>query len=463
MSEDFKTTIGLEIHAQLKTKSKMFCSCDNNAEAAEPNTLVCPICLGMPGTLPTPNKEAILMAVKLGLALGAKICEESKFDRKHYFYPDLPKGYQISQYDQPFCVGGELLVGDKIVKLNRIHLEEDAGKLLHPEGANYSVVDLNRAGTPLLEIVTEPDITTPLMAKEFMQELREILRALQISDADMEKGHLRCDANISVSRQSKMSPIIEIKNLNSFKFVEKALIYEEKRLKEEYDSWPAKKTKITRGYDAKAGQTYILREKEEAKDYRYFPEPDIPPIKVHEIFSLEEIRKNLPAMPSEVRSKINDWGLDKKWIEQIAKNPHIYNLLEKVREKDSSAVSLVGKILIHEEAALDMSIDNLIYLAQLILEKEPPSNIVRKIIEKSVSSNENPKLIYDREFSMADIDVDEVVEKILSKNSDAVSKIKSGKEQVIGFLVGEVMRETKGNINPNIARQIIIKKINSIK
>ena len=246
MNEKLITQVGLEIHVQLKTKSKMFCGCDNNAQDKEPNTVICPICLGMPGTLPVANRAAIEMTIKTGIVLGSMIPKISKFDRKHYFYPDLPKGYQISQYDQPFCVGGSVEVDGKVVTLNRIHLEEDAGKLVHPEGSNSSIVDLNRAGTPLMEIVTEPDIESPAQARSFLKELQIILRSTGVSDADMEKGHLRCDANISVKSADTMSEIVEIKNLNSFKYVEKALSTEEERLINEFynDAYKKKKQNL---------------------------------------------------------------------------------------------------------------------------------------------------------------------------------------------------------------------------
>lgn len=246
-----KTTIGLEIHVQLKTLSKMFCPCDNNAEGKSPNTTVCPVCLGMPGALPAINEQAVLMTIKTGLVLNCKVNKIAKFDRKHYFYPDLPKGYQISQYDEPFCSGGYLEIEGHKIRLNRIHLEEDAGKLIHRNGK--SLIDLNRAGTPLMEIVTEPDIDSPLLAGVFLRELQKIVRDVSaVSEASMEKGHLRCDANISISDQKgKMSEIVELKNINSFRFVEKALTLEEKRLKEKYPAWPDKKEKETRGYDSK--------------------------------------------------------------------------------------------------------------------------------------------------------------------------------------------------------------------
>src|SRR3989344_440246 len=272
MSEQYEPVIGLEIHVQLKTRSKMFCASPNNPDEAAPNTNICEVCVGCPGTLPVPNREAVKKAIMVGLALDCEIPEYSKFDRKNYFYPDLPKGYQISQYDQPLCGHGQY----GTINITRAHLEEDAGKLIH-EG-NSSLVDLNRAGVPLLEIVTEPDFRSPEEAKRFLQDLRNIVRYLGVSDADMEKGHLRCDANVSVRKtgQTELPPYkVEIKNMNSFKAVEAGLEHEIQRQTEALNSGEKLRNE-TRGWDDAAGKTTEQRTKEEAHDYRYFPEPDLP-------------------------------------------------------------------------------------------------------------------------------------------------------------------------------------------
>ncbi|GAG95842.1 unnamed protein product, partial [marine sediment metagenome] len=292
-------------HVQLKTKTKMFCRCSNDSEGVAPNENICPICMGMPGTLPVANQQAIKWTAKTGLALNCQVNPESKFDRKHYFYPDLPKGFQISQYDQPIAKGGYLevdIAGEERVRINRVHLEEDAGKLLHPKGSKKSLVDLNRAGTPLLEIVTEPDIESAAQAKEFLRLLKLTVIYLGISDADMEKGQLRVDANISIQRGQESSMVVEIKNMNSFRAVFDALTFEEKRLKDNFDQFKGEEKKQTRGWLADQKKTTEQRIKEEAADYRYFPEPDIPPLE----FTKEEIKKlksELPQLPAEKKRR----------------------------------------------------------------------------------------------------------------------------------------------------------------
>jgi len=463
MSKKFKTQIGLEIHVQLKTKAKMFCGCDNDAQGKEPNTVICPICIGMPGTLPVANKTAIEMTIKTGLALGSKIPKVSKFDRKHYFYPDLPKGYQISQYDMPFARGGELEVKSKnekvkSVRLNRVHLEEDAGKLSHPQGSKYSIVDLNRAGTPLMEIVTEPDIKSPAEAREFLKELQIILRHIAVSDADMEKGHLRCDANISIKLKVKseklkeeMSEIVEIKNLNSFKFAEKALAYEEKRLTDEYSAWPEKKTKVTRGFDSKTNTTFIQREKEESKDYRYFPEPDIPPF----IMSDQEI-KNLkvgaPALPSQKKQELINSGISQSEADIIIKNNWMLKVIRLAENLETNAKIRLGKIIVHEKNAKKQEPEFLIDLAKKAESETLSSDKIRKILN-SGSIN----LVLDEDAEPDKINL--IVDTVLSENPTAVEKIKSGKVKVIGFLIGQVIEKSNGKIEPNIARDEITKRI----
>lgn len=449
--DDFKTIIGLEVHAQLNTKAKMFCSCDNNSEGKKVNEVTCPICMGMPGTLPQPNKEAIKKTIKTGLALGSKINKTSKFDRKHYFYPDLPKGYQISQYDQPFCIGGELVVEDVKIRFNRVHLEEDAGKLLHPKGSKYSIVDLNRAGTPLMEMVTEPDIPNPHIAKVFLQELQQILRTLQVSSADMEKGHLRCDANINVIKGDKSSPIVELKNLNSFKFVEKALIYEEERLKNEFEAFSGKKTKQTRRFDATSGKTFAMREKEEAKDYRYFPEPDVPPIETDK-FGLDKIESEQSELPGAVRSKLISWGISASDAAMISKNSKLLRFIEECASLDDKNSNLIAKILINQKRSAELSAQDLVFLAQKI-KTGLPSNLVRQAIEQAADLK---KPIQDF-IKSESFNSDEIVAEVLRDNRDVVEKYKAGKTQVIGFLVGVAMRKGQGKLHPNEVREKLIK------
>ncbi|MBI4652731.1 Asp-tRNA(Asn)/Glu-tRNA(Gln) amidotransferase subunit GatB [Candidatus Kuenenbacteria bacterium] len=320
----FFPIIGLEIHVQLKTKSKMFCGCDNSGENQPQNTTVCPVCMGFPGALPVINEQAVEWTILMGLALNGEIAKFSKFDRKNYFYPDLPKGYQISQFDFPFVKNGYLIIpeSNKKIRLNRIHLEEDAAKLLHSQNKKYSLIDFNRSSTPLMEIVTEPDFRTSQEAKNFLQELRLIAKYQDISDADMEKGHLRCDANISLMPSEELNnnnfdaakflknlyPKTEIKNLNSFKAVERALEYEIKRQTKLWEQGNPPKEQTTRGWDENKGITVEQRIKEEAHDYRYFPEPDLPPLYIEKKF-LEKIKLQLRELPQQKRIRfIEEYG-----------------------------------------------------------------------------------------------------------------------------------------------------------
>lgn len=461
MTDEFKTVIGLEIHIQLNTKSKMFCSCDNDAHGRPANELTCPICMGMPGTLPVANKQAIKKTIAMGLALDCKIAKFSKFDRKHYFYPDLPKGYQISQYDKPFCIGGEITLGDKKVRLNRIHLEEDAGKLIHPSGSDYSIVDLNRAGTPLMEIVTEPDITSPEQAADFLRELQKIAKTIGVSNADMEKGHLRCDANINVIKDDKSSPIVEIKNLNSFKFVSRALEFERQRLMGEFDSFDGKKTKQTRGFDSSSGKTYTLRTKEEAKDYRYFPEPDLPPIEIEKDseFDLDKIRATTVQLPQEAKKTLLASGISEKDAEIILKNPVLGNLFNDCMGISRENAPTVAKFIINQKTLIDsLSAQQIIDIIALQKEENLSSNIVKAIIESVIKDSESVSSAYDN-LSKISVNVDSVVSDVLLNNPDVVQKYKSGKKEVVGFLVGQVMKQSSGKANPNEIKQSIEKKL----
>jgi len=463
---DFKTTIGLEIHVQLKTESKMFCSCDNNAQDAEPNTLICPVCLAMPGTLPVANKEAIDMTIKTGLAFNSDVPEESKFDRKHYFYPDLPKGYQISQYDKPLCKGGEIQVGDETITLNRIHLEEDAGKLTHPVGKNYSLVDLNRAGTPLMEIVTEPDISSPGQAKKFLQELQLALRYLNVSDADMEKGHLRCDANISVQRGDKSSPIIEIKNLNSFKFVEQALSYESKRLSNDYSNWGEKRVKITRGFDSQKGVTFEQRHKEEAADYRYFPEPDIPPIKIDKKY-VDQIRSQMVELPRNKKERYVKVGIRPDVADKIISNPNIAEYLETsdmlkkelahfISEEVTAAIAK-SKITF-DEYKKRVPITAIADLLNLVGSGMISKTAAKSIFSRMVDTGKSPKEIIEESDSAQISDSDElnaIVAETVNNNPDLAEKYRLGKTQVLGFFVGDIMKKTSGRANPQLLNKLL--------
>ncbi len=518
---DFKTTIGLEIHVQLATKSKMFCRCDNNSEESKPNINVCPRCLGMPGTLPVANRQAIEWTIKTGLALNCDIPKESKFDRKHYFYPDLPKGYQISQYDQPLCKGGWLEIkiknqeskiknieGDinynqiKRIQLNRIHLEEDAGKLVHKNGE--SLVDLNRASTPLMEIVTEPCIKSAAEARAFLQELQLLIRYLKVSEASMEKGHLRCDANISIQKikdqRSKVedseentnlesSEIVEIKNLNSFKFVEKALLYEEERLRGEYGNWPAKSCKVTRGFDSDKGVTYAQRQKEEASDYRYFPEPDVPMIKVKSKklkakstginnvtqkaksgeleFDVEEIRKSIGHLPHILRVTLSNSGIPDHVSEKIVANPrHAWYLMSGDNLEKNLALWVTEEVnaqiathkITYEEYQNRVPISHLADLLALVKAGKISVTVAKEVFTEMVKTGQRAYEIVEQkglEQMSDDDEIVKIVSQILNDNPNETSRLKAGDNKLTGFFVGLVMKESKGKANPKIVQKVL--------
>lgn len=460
-----KTVIGLEIHVQLKTKSKMFCRCDNNAEQAAPNTLVCPICLGMPGTLPVANKTAILWTLKTGLALGCEIAEFSRFDRKHYFYPDLPKGYQISQYDAPFAKGGKLEIRnekleDRAVRIRRIHLEEDAGKLLHR--GSSTLVDLNRAGTPLMEIVTEPEINSPSEAKIFMQELRSILRYLDVSDADMEKGHLRCDANISIEVDGKEGVPAEIKNMNSFRMVERALAYEEGRQKKEIEAG-RKIAKETRGWDDGKGITYSQRSKEFAQDYRYFPEPDLPPYTPHQAFNIEDLKNELPELPAEKRSRYMKMGLPIQDAAIISIDKDMAGYFEKVAEKINP--KLAANWIINElktDGILDIAPEALISLLEKVGEGEISGKIAKEIFSEMKQGKTADEIIGEKGIKQigGEEEIAGIIEEVISENEKSVADYRAGKIEALGFLVGQVMKKTHSQANPQTVNKILKAKLN---
>jgi len=463
----FKTIIGLEIHVQLKTKSKMFCRCDNNAENASPNTLVCPICMGMPGTLPMANEKAIEWTLKTGLALNSEIADFSRFDRKHYFYPDLPKGYQISQYDKPFCTKGFLEIdvdGNlKKIGIRRVHLEEDAGKLVHPAGKNYSLVDLNRAGTPLMEIVTEPEISSPAEAKIFMQELRSILRYLDVSDADMEKGHLRCDANISISIDDKEGVPIEIKNMNSFRMVERALAYEEKRQKEDLEAGN-KVIKETRGWIDAKGITISQRSKEFAQDYRYFPEPDLPPYHSNKAFNIEELKQELPELPAQKRRRyIDNMGLPLQDAAILAIDKDMAKYFEKVAEKINPKIA--ANWIINElktDGILDIAPENLISLLDKIEREEISGKISKEILSIMRDTGKKPdEIIAEKNIKQigGENELKVIIDEVISENQKSVADYQSGKKEALGFLIGQVMKRTQGQANPQIVNKIFREKL----
>jgi aspartyl-tRNA(Asn)/glutamyl-tRNA(Gln) amidotransferase subunit B len=474
MINKYETVIGLEIHIQLKTQSKMFCGCNNYSFNVEPNINTCQICMGFPGTLPVANKKAIMWTIMLGKALNGKTAQTFNFERKHYFYPDLPKAYQITSSTNPPVVGGELQVevdGEKRkVRIHHIHLEEDAGKLIHESGTNNSLVDLNRAGTPLVELVTEPDIKSPKEARIFVESMRTLLRYLDISDANMEQGNLRCDANISLKfpEAKKLGKKVEIKNMNSFKMIEKALIYEEKRQSEMLDKG-GEIAQETRGWDDIKGKTLEQRSKEEAHDYRYMPEPDIPPINSAELFDLNSI--SLPELPQEKIDKFESMGIkpDDAFILVSDKRLATYfeNTVSKIKEPKKAAnwiltelLGIANKKSVHF-SEIKISPENLASLINKIDSNEVTGALAKTVFEKMAQSGKSTdQAIKELDIKKVSIsDLDSIIEKIITANPNAVEDYKKGKEASIQFLTGQVMRETRGQANPEDITKILINKM----
>ena len=487
----YQTVIGLEIHAELKTNSKMFCSCRNDPDERHPNVNICPVCAGHPGTLPVINEDAVKKVIKTGLALNCKIQEFSKFDRKNYFYPDLPKGYQISQYDKPLCLNGYLDVvaknqdgveEKKRIGITRIHLEEDTGRLAHPEGADFSLVDLNRAGVPLMELVTEPDLKSANQTRKFAEEFQIILRYLGISDADMEKGQMRVEVNISLNKNGEsLGTKVEIKNLNSFRAVEKSIDCEIKRQSEILDGG-GKIIQETRGWNDAREETVSQREKEEAHDYRYFPEPDLPPL----VFTKEDIEKikgEISELPQQriIRFK-KEYGLDDKEIDFFVQNKDIGEFFEKVVSevrvwmKDSNIASdnsksvlrlsanyiitdlqslLKGASVLGEDFLI--SPENFAEFITLIFNGKISSKAAKMVLIEMFSSGADPShIIEEKDLSQVSEskELESIAKKIIDENPQAVGDFRKGKENAFQFLVGKAMSSTKGKANPQTLREI---------
>ncbi|OGY55845.1 MAG: glutaminyl-tRNA synthase (glutamine-hydrolyzing) subunit B [Candidatus Buchananbacteria bacterium RIFCSPLOWO2_02_FULL_46_11b] len=500
--------IGLEIHVQLKTKSKMFCRCDNSGENQPPNTTVCPVCLGQPGTLPVANRQAIAWSAMAALALNCEIPAISKFDRKSYFYPDLPKGYQISQFDQPIGLRGFLEIetkdGLKKISINRLHLEEDAAKNFHSVDGKNTLVDYNRSSTPLMEIVTEPDLRAAAQAKTFVQELRLIMRYLDVSDADMEKGHLRCDANISLTDQladkidyKKLSPKTEVKNINSFRAVEKAIEYEIKRQTELWQEGQAPKIQSTRGWNEDKGVTEEQRTKEEASDYRYFPEPDLPPINftpgAANGFDLKKIKASLPELPQDKRKRfIAEYGLTVENARILIEDKNLAAYFEQaiselrawlisldetegtqaeIWEKNKAKLAklagnwLLNKLLAVSPQALEnVAPENFAEFITLIHGNKINSTIAQKLLEKMVQTKKDPSVILDEEGldkGVEQKDIETIIDQIISQNQKEVEAYKQGKTTLLQFFIGQAMRQTKGQADPETLKNIITGKLNN--
>lgn len=497
----YKPTIGLEIHVELKTKTKMFCDCLNenekigSTEGLAPNKNVCPVCLAHPGTLPVPNVEAIKAVIKAGLALNCQIAEKSKFDRKQYFYPDLPKGYQISQYDEPLCQNGHIKIAGKKIGITRIHLEEDTGKLSH--SAKDTLIDYNRAGVPLMELVTEPDITSGIEAKEFCQELQAIFRELKIADANMEKGQMRCEVNISLSDTEKFGTKVEIKNLNSFRSVERAIDYEIKRQTKALESGQ-KIIQETRGWNEIKQETYSQRVKEGSADYRYFPEPDIPPI----FFShgknsidLEKIKKCLPQLPAEKRNRFQtEYGFNEADSKILTAEPLLADYTEnviseiKIWLKDcgyfegeetniwstnqEKIIKLITAWLINKMAGIligqklnwetnPITAENFAEFIILIFTNQVSNTNAQVLLERMILTAADPSQILESENLKVDtnFNLEKTIQEVINKNPEQIIQYKKGKTVLLKFLLGLVMKESKGQANPTEAEKMLIQKM----
>ncbi|MEF8847129.1 MAG: Asp-tRNA(Asn)/Glu-tRNA(Gln) amidotransferase subunit GatB [Candidatus Paceibacterota bacterium] len=480
---DYETTIGLEIHVELDTESKMFCNCKNDSHESHPNVNICPICLGHPGTLPVINREAVKRVIKSGLALNCDILEKAKFDRKNYFYPDLPKGYQISQYDLPLCGEGYLEIEGEEITIRRIHLEEDTGKLIHSNG--NSLVDFNRAGVPLMELVTEPDLKSAEQAKKFAQELRLILRYLGVSQADMEQGEMRCEANISISDSSDKGTKVEIKNLNSFKAMERGIEYEVKRQRKRLEKGE-EITQATRGWDEEKQKTFAQREKEMAHDYRYFPEPDLPPLETKEL--VEEIRKEIPELPAERRERFSDqYGLDQDQVKMLTERSELGEYFEQVVselknwanieevENKRELINLAANYIITDLVALlkesssnaeELSItpENFAELIIMTYKDEISSKAAKKVLKEMFGSGNDPsKIVEEKDLKQIsdDEELRSIVQQVISENEDAVGDYHQGKEEALKFLLGKVMGISEGRADPELARKLLKEELES--
>jgi aspartyl-tRNA(Asn)/glutamyl-tRNA(Gln) amidotransferase subunit B len=439
----YKPVIGLEVHVELKTKSKMFCGCSADYFGKKPNTHTCPVCLGLPGALPVPNKQAIDWCIMIGLTLNCEIANFSKFDRKNYFYPDLPKGYQISQYDQPFCKNGFIkLSNGKIIGITRIHMEEDTGKMIHQDDS--TLIDFNRSGVPLVEIVTEPDFETAKEVVEYLRKLQQIVRYLDVSNADMEEGNMRLEPNISLREITiNNEPLtinnlpkykVEVKNINSFRFVEKAIEYETRRQTEILDAKeiPAQET---RGWNETKSRTISQRSKENAHDYRYFPEPDIPPIRLSES-RISNLESQMTEMPDKkfIRFQKN-YGLSEYNGQQITNDKQTADYFEKAVD-DGKELKVSPKII------ADFIVNQKINPDEIL-----PSELIKKIIKaREIVSIEEDKL-------------ETIINKVIVSNSKAVDDYKKGKVNVIMFLIGQVMREAKQRLDTTIIKEKLEKSL----
>lgn len=467
----YEAVIGLEVHAQLATESKIFSS-SSTKFGSPPNSQVNPVCLGMPGVLPVFNERVLEYALKAGLATNCEIARKSRFARKNYFYPDLPKGYQISQYDEPLCLSGHLEIdsgdGKKKIRITRIHLEEDAGKLVHEYSDFESHVDLNRAGVPLVEIVSEPDISTAEEAVEYVKKLRTILRYIEVCDGNMEEGSLRCDANVSVRPvgQSELGTKTEIKNLNSFRFIQRAIEYEIKRQESVLRSG-GNVIQETRLFDSQKGVTFAMRSKEEAHDYRYFPDPDLLPVVVKEDY-LEKIRLSLPELPEEKLSRFMDeFNIPRNDAETLSSSRPLAEYFEEcakyVKDKKAASNWILNEMLREVEnedsiAEFPVKPENLAELLELIGEGKVNRKTAKEIFSEMISEGRRAEEIVT-EKGLTQItdegEISSIISKLIEENPKEVERYRNGDTKLLSFFVGEVMKATRGKADPAVVNQML--------
>lgn len=470
--ESYETVIGLEVHAELSTKTKIFCSCPTEFGGA-PNTHTCPICMAMPGTLPVLNEKVVEYAVKAGLATNCEISRNSKNDRKNYFYPDLPKSYQISQFDKPLCEHGYIEIEDeegnkKKIRLLRIHIEEDAGKLNHDDFSGESLVDLNRAGVPLIEMVSEPDLRSAYEVEQYLRKLKSILEYIEVSDCKMQEGSLRADVNVSVRKKgaTEFGTRTEMKNMNSFRSITRAIEYEVDRQKDLIEDG-GKVEQETLRWDDVSGKTFSMRDKEDAQDYRYFPDPDLVAIKLSDEY-IENIKNNLPELPESRKQRyLEEYNLSEKDANIITGSKYLSNLFEgaiKVCNNPKAVnnwiISDISRILNETEMEpieIPFDAEQLGKLITLIDKGTISSSIAKKVLEELFENPKDPEEIVKEKGWIQISDegaIKEIVLKVLENNPQSVADYKAGKEKAIGFLVGQAMKETKGKANPQMLNKM---------
>ena len=474
--EDYEIVMGLEVHCELSTKTKIFCSCPTEF-GGEPNTHCCPICMAMPGTLPVLNEKVVEYAVKAGLATNCQIARNSKNDRKNYFYPDLPKAYQISQFDLPLCYEGHVNIetpeGEKTIRITRIHIEEDAGKLNHDEYGRGSFVDLNRAGVPLIEVVSEPDLRTKEEVEAYLRKLKSIFEYIEVSDCKMQEGSLRADVNVSVRKKgsTEFGTRTEMKNMNSFRSIVRAIEYEANRQIDVIENG-GEITQETLRWDDVSGKTFSMRDKEDAQDYRYFPDPDLVAIRLSEEY-IENIRKGLPELPESRKKRyLEDLGLTEKAANFVTASKYYSNMFEEATEVCKNAKSVsnwimsdIARILNEREEEpedLKFSGKELGELVVLIDKGTISSAIAKKVLEEMFENPEMPSKIIEAKGWVQISDegaIKEVVVKILEANPQSVADYKAGKDKALGFLVGQAMKETKGKANPQMLNKLFLEEL----